>query len=141
KDPEALFDTFDQHAFAAASLGQVHRATLKTGERVAVKIQYPGIARTIDADMRNLAALLFPHRLGKDWKFIKANFDDIQQHLEAEVDYQREAENLRKAKALFKPEDGIAVPRVYDAFSSNRVLTMEFIPGLHLDDFLNTRPS
>jgi aarF domain-containing kinase len=119
----------------------VHRATLKTGEQVAVKIQYPGIARTIDADMRNLAAVLFPARLGKDWKFMKANFEDIQRHLTAEVDYQREAENLRRAKVLFKREDGIVVPQVYDLFSTNRVLTMEFLPGLHLDAFLNMKPS
>jgi aarF domain-containing kinase len=56
---EELFAEFDKEAFAAASLGQVHRARLKTGESVAVKLQYPGIARTIDADFRNLSTLLF----------------------------------------------------------------------------------
>ena len=67
-DPEELFESFETKAFAAASLGQVHFARLKSGETVAVKIQYPGIARTIDADVRNLRALLFPIRLGKDWE-------------------------------------------------------------------------
>lgn len=141
KDPEDLFASFEHQAFAAASLGQVHRATLKTGEQVAVKIQYPGIARTIDSDMRNLNAMLFPHRLGRDWKYMKANFEDIQEHMKAEIDYQHEAENLRKAAALFKPEEGIVIPRLYDEYSSKRILTMDFIPGLHLEAFLATKPS
>ena len=69
-DPQDLFESFDQLPFAAASIGQVHRARLKTGEQVALKIQYPGIARAIDSDLRNLGALLFPARLGKDWEKI-----------------------------------------------------------------------
>jgi aarF domain-containing kinase len=140
-DPAEVFASFDKEAFAAASLGQVHRATLKSGEAVAVKVQYPGIARTIDADFRNLAALLFPLRLGKDWESVKAHFEEIQRMLNQEVDYAQEAENLREARALFQPEDGIVVPRVYAEYSTRRVLTMEYLPGLHLKDFLTTDPS
>jgi aarF domain-containing kinase len=66
EDPEKIFGSFEKDAFAAASIGQVHRARLKSGEHVAIKVQYPGIARTIDADFRTLGALLFPARLGKD---------------------------------------------------------------------------
>ena len=68
KDPEEVFDDFETKAFAAASLGQVHRARLKgSGQQVAIKIQYPGIARTIRDDFRNMKALAFPMRLGGDW--------------------------------------------------------------------------
>ena len=141
KDPEELFATFETEAFAAASLGQVHLARLKSGEHVAVKIQYPGIARTIDADFRNLGALLFPLRLGKDWEYLSRQFEEVHRMLQQETDYQREAESLIRARDLFKPEDGIVVPQVYKQFSSKRVLTTEYIPGTHIDDFLAPNPS
>jgi aarF domain-containing kinase len=140
-DPAHVFASFETEAFAAASLGQVHRATLKSGEKVAVKIQYPGIARTIDADFRNLAALLFPLRLGRGWESIQASFEEIRSMLRQEVDYEREADNLRQVAALFHPEDGIVVPRVYPEYSTQRVLTTAYLPGLHLKDFLATDPS
>jgi aarF domain-containing kinase len=140
-DPAEVFASFEQEAFAAASLGQVHRATLKSGEKVAVKIQYPAIARTIDADFRNLAALLFPLRLGKGRESIQASFEEIRSMLQQEVDYEREAENLRQVAALFQPEDGIVVPRVYPQYSTKRILTAEYLPGVHLKDFLATDPS
>src|SRR5579864_1466531 len=76
-DPEHLFAAFDKRAFAAASLGQVHRARLHSGEEVAVKIQYPGIARTIQADFRNLFLFMLPARLGKDWESTKDQFEDL----------------------------------------------------------------
>jgi predicted unusual protein kinase regulating ubiquinone biosynthesis (AarF/ABC1/UbiB family) len=141
KEPEELFASFDKEAFAAASLGQVHRARLRTGEDVAVKIQYPGIARTIDADFRNLGALLFPLRLSADWEFVKAQFEEIRRMLNQEVDYRQEAASTRQARALFQPEDGIVVPEVYDDYSSQRVLTTGFLSGRHLGDFLATNPS
>jgi len=141
KDPEELFQSFEKEAFAAASLGQVHRARLKSGEPVAVKIQYPGIARTIDADFRNLSALLLPLRLGKNWDSLKAQFEEIRRMLNQEVDYLQEAESQRSAAQLFAPEDGIVVPRVYPEYSGKRVLTTEYFQGLHLPAYLATNPS
>jgi aarF domain-containing kinase len=139
-DPQDLFDSFDQHAFAAASIGQVHRARLKSGEQVAIKIQYPGIARAIDSDLRNLGALLFPARLGKDWENTKAQFDEIHRMLKLEVDYDHEAQNMRHVRKLFRAEDGIVVPEVYDRYSTKRVLTTEYIPGVHLNEFMASKP-
>ena len=138
---EELFREFDKEAFAAASLGQVHRARLKSGERVAVKIQYPGIARTVDADFRNLSALLLPMRLGRDWEFAKAQFEDIRRMMSQEVDYEQEAESTRAARSLFSAEDGIVIPEVYPEYSGKRVLTTEFIDGVHLRGYLATNPS
>lgn len=140
-DPENVFAEFDKHAFAAASLGQVHRARLKTGEEVAIKIQYPGIARTIREDFRNLLAFLLPARLTKDWENTKDQFEDLRMRLEQETDYELEASNLEKARALFREDDGILVPRVVPQFSTSRVLTMERIGGVHLDRFLAREPS
>jgi aarF domain-containing kinase len=140
-DVDEVFGSFGKDAFAAASVGQVHRAKLKSGEDVAVKVQYPGIAKTIDADFRNLDALLFPLRLTKDWDSIQVAFGEIRRMLNEEVDYVQEAANLHQARALFQPEDGIVVPQVYPGYSTKRVLTAEYLPGLHLNDFLATNPS
>src|SRR5207249_61062 len=139
-DPEELFAEFDTTAFAAASLGQVHRARLRTGEEVAVKIQYPGIARTIREDFRNLLTLLLPARLGKDWESTKAQLDELRVQLEEETDYEREARCLTKARSLFREEDGIVVPRVYREFTTARVLTMEYVRGAHLREYLADGP-
>jgi len=119
----------------------VHRATLKTGEDVVVKIQYPGIARTIRDDFRNLMLLLLPARLTRDWEVTKDQFDDLRLRLEQETDYLREAAMLQKVRSLFHEDDNIVVPRGYPQLSTSRVLTMERLPGIHLDDFLATNPS
>ena len=140
-DPEELFESFETKAFAAASLGQVHLARLKSGETVAVKIQYPGIARTIDADVRNLRALLFPLSLGKDWDNLRRQVGEVHRMLQLETDYEHEAESLRRARGFFNSGDGIVVPEVYEKYSTKRVLTMEYIPGLLFNDFLAQNPS
>ena len=140
-DPQNVFAEFDQRAFAAASLGQVHKARLKTGEDAAIKIQYPGIARTIREDFRNLLPFLLPARLSKDWENTKDQFDDLRLRLERETDYELEAANLQKARALFHEDDGIVIPRVYPHFSTARVLTMERLEGVHIDGFLARNPS
>ena len=140
-DPENLFAAFETRAFAAASLGQVHRARLHSGETVAVKIQYPGIARTITEDFRNLNLFLLPGRLTKDWDSVKAQMEDVRMRLEQETDYELEAGMLTKVWPLFNEEDGIVVPRVYPELSTARVLTMSWIDGVHLDEFLRGQPS
>lgn len=141
KDPQELFEEFDTHAFAAASLGQVHRARLKTGEEVAVKIQYPNIGQTIRDDFRNMSAILLPMRLHRDWDNIKEQLDDISESLTLETDYINEAQMLRIARSSFHKDEGIVVPRVHDQLSTNRILTMDYIEGDHLDAFLSTNPS
>ncbi|MCP5117006.1 MAG: AarF/ABC1/UbiB kinase family protein, partial [bacterium] len=110
-EPEEIFDDFETKAFAAASLGQVHRARLKgSRERVAIKIQYPSIGRTIRDDFQNLKTLIFPMRLSGDWDNMKLLFEGVRTMLERETDYLREAENLRQARAVFSDEDGIVIP-------------------------------
>jgi predicted unusual protein kinase regulating ubiquinone biosynthesis (AarF/ABC1/UbiB family) len=140
-DPEEVFASFETRPFAAASLGQVHRARLKSGETVAVKIQYPSIGTTIRSDFRNLFALMSPLRLTKDWENLKEQFGDLERVLDQETDYEREAEMLRQARSWFREDDRIVVPRVFDRYSTRRVLTMEYLDGIHINDFLATNPS
>jgi hypothetical protein len=140
-DPEEVFAEFEPRAFAAASLGQVHRARLKSGAAVAVKVQYPGIAASVRADFRNLLALMSPLRVSKDWDNFKAQLEDLCRVLEWETDYEKEAENQRRARALFREDDRIVVPRVCEQHSTRRVLTMDLLEGSHVDDFLAGNPS
>lgn len=141
QEPEEAFATFDTRAFAAASLGQVHRAVLKSGREVAVKVQYPAIGRTIRSDFRSLSAFMMPLRLGRGWEPVKAQVEDIRRVIEQETDYQREAECQRRARSLFHEDDAIVVPRVHDELSTRRVLTMDFLDGVHIRDFLAGNPS
>lgn len=140
-DPENIFAEFDKRAFAAASLGQVHRARLKSGEEVAIKIQYPGIARTVREDFRNLQTFLLPARLTRDWESTKDQFEDLRMRLGQETEYELEASNLQKVRPLFHEDDEIVVPRVYTQFSTSRVLTMERLGGVHIDGYLSRDPS
>jgi predicted unusual protein kinase regulating ubiquinone biosynthesis (AarF/ABC1/UbiB family) len=140
-DPENLFAAFEKRAFAAASLGQVHAARLRTGENVAVKIQYPGIARAIGEDLRNLGIFLLAGRLNKDWDHLKSQMEDFSLRLEKETDYATEAATLMRVRSLFRESDGIVVPSVYPQLCTPRVLTMERLEGVHLDKFLEGNPS
>jgi aarF domain-containing kinase len=140
-DPESVFAWFDTHAFAAASLGQVHRARLKTGQDVAVKIQYPGMARAIREDFRNFFLALVTGRLNKDWQNTKDQFHDLRARLEQETDYVAEAAVQEQVRSLFREDDGIVVPRVYPEYSTARILTMELLEGVHIDKFMARDPS
>lgn len=141
RDPEDVFAEFDTNAMAAASLGQVHRARLRSGEQVAVKIQYPGIARAIQTDFRNMLALLTPMRLSGDWDNLRMVFDDARQMVEMETDYEREATFLERARAAFHDDEDIVIPKPHRAYSSKRVLVMDHLDGVHIDRYLATNPS
>jgi aarF domain-containing kinase len=134
------FAAFETRAFAAASLGQVHRARLHSGEDVAVKVQYPGIARTIRQDFRNLFFFLLPARFSRDWENTRQQFEDLRIRLERETDYEQEAAMQERVRRQFRDEDGIVVPRVYREYSTGRVLTMDYLAGKTLDQFVATNP-
>jgi predicted unusual protein kinase regulating ubiquinone biosynthesis (AarF/ABC1/UbiB family) len=140
-DPEELFLEFEGEAFAAASLGQVHRARLKTGEEVAVKVQYPNIARTIQADLANLRLLAKPMRLSVEWPFVMDLIEDVESTLVLETDYVHEAEMTERVRQVLSDMDDVVVPRVHKELSSSRVLTLDFIPGIHLTEFRKSNPS
>lgn len=135
-EPEDVFADFDRKPFAAASLGQVHRARLKTGGDVAVKIQYPHMAETIRSDIRNLRMTM---GLARDWD--EHSLAEIETMLNREIDYIREAAHCREIGKHFAPGDNLAVPKIFNSYSGRRVLTMEYLPGGHLDKFLAGNPN
>jgi predicted unusual protein kinase regulating ubiquinone biosynthesis (AarF/ABC1/UbiB family) len=135
--PEELFASFNTKAFAAASLGQVHTATTHDGETLAVKIQYPGISDTIDSDIRMIKGLVRPLQKSN---IMLEGLKEIRARLVEETDYALEAENLnwfRKHLQINK----VRIPKVYENLSTNKVLSMEKLPGVHLKDWLETDPS
>ncbi|KAK3308195.1 ABC1 family-domain-containing protein [Chaetomium strumarium] len=132
-----LFDEFEDKPIAAASIGQVHRATLKpNGARVAVKIQFPGVADSINSDLDNLAILLAATKLLPKGLYLNKTIDNARTELAWECDYEREAQCAERYRELLSasassPEDAIfSVPRIYRSASGKHVLTMEFMDGL-----------
>lgn len=140
QEPEDIFASFDRHAFAAASLGQVHRARLHEGTEVVVKIQYPDIARTIEADFTSLSILLQTMRFKGDFKYLRSHVNDAKEVILQEVDYLHEAAYMEKNRLAFTGSK-IVVPRSYPEYSSAKVLTMDYLPGEHLQTFLEKNPS
>ncbi|KAK0101010.1 hypothetical protein ONS95_013001 [Cadophora gregata] len=128
----AMFSSFDEKPLAAASIGQVHSAVLKSnGARVAVKIQYPGVADSIDSDLNNLALLLTASRLLPKGLFLDKTIANARTELAWECDYAREAECGRRFERLLADEkDVFIVPKFYSEASGKQVLTMEFMDGI-----------
>jgi predicted unusual protein kinase regulating ubiquinone biosynthesis (AarF/ABC1/UbiB family) len=139
--PEARFRFVEQTAFAAASLGQVHRAELASGERVAVKVQYPGVAETVRQDVRNVKALLRVFAaIARDIMRQDVDPDEVAAELEArldeELDYLHEAENIERFRALLAGDREVKIPRVHAGLTTRRVLTMEYLDGYPIQDIM-----
>jgi predicted unusual protein kinase regulating ubiquinone biosynthesis (AarF/ABC1/UbiB family) len=139
RPPEEVFRTFENEPFAAASLGQVHRAVTRDGKRVAVKIQYPGIRAAIAGDFKLVRRLAGTARL--TGHVPEAVVDETEQQIMAEIDYRREADNLDFFRARLGPLSYVTVPVVYREYSSDRVLTMSLLGGEHLETYLARQPS
>ena len=124
-----VFSDFDERAFAAASIGQIHRARTVDGDEVVVKVQYPGVADAVETDLRN-AMLLVPlvKRLapGLDAKALAA---EMRERIGEELDYELEAQNQRRIARLMRGHPFISVPRVHTELSSRRVLVSEYVEG------------
>jgi predicted unusual protein kinase regulating ubiquinone biosynthesis (AarF/ABC1/UbiB family) len=138
-EPEEIFKEFTPAPFAAASLGQVHHAVTREGERVAVKVQYPGIRQSIANDFKLFRAVSKPAQASGH--IPKAAIDEMEQQILAETDYKREADNIEFFEKQLAPLPFVNVPSVLRAYSSDKVITMSLMRGHHLEDFLATRPS
>jgi predicted unusual protein kinase regulating ubiquinone biosynthesis (AarF/ABC1/UbiB family) len=142
--PDELFASFEPQAFAAASLGQVHAATLHNGQAVAVKLQYPGMQASITSDLGLLRTLLRTLGAGTDVlprpEVVDAMLHTISSTLHEELDYGHEAAQLQWFATHLQLPD-VVVPQAVPERSSTRVLTMQRLYGLHLDAWLATHPT
>jgi predicted unusual protein kinase regulating ubiquinone biosynthesis (AarF/ABC1/UbiB family) len=130
---ERVFSDFDERAFAAASIGQVHRATTVDGDDVVVKIQYPGVAEAVETDLRN-AMLLLPlvKRLAPGLD-AKAMAVEMRERIGEELDYELEAQNQRRIERLMRGHPFVRVPRVRLDLSTRRVLVSEYVEGARFE--------
>ena len=134
--PDEVFAEFDEEPIAAASIGQVYRAVLKSGEPVAVKIQYPGIAKAIESDLKNLHLLEQVMRASTFGRLdVQRSLHDVRAKIEEELDYGVEAANQRRFAALYAGHPTIVIPRVFEGYSRKRVLTTELLQGRTYQQF------
>ncbi|MFT5142975.1 MAG: putative unusual protein kinase regulating ubiquinone biosynthesis (AarF/ABC1/UbiB family) [Rhodothermales bacterium] len=131
-----LFAEFDPVAVAAASIGQVHRAVLKDGRVAAVKIQYPNVRDTIDADLRIARGLASRVVKGNVEPFI----EEIRSMMLLETDYENEGRNMEFFAAQYNNAQ-ISTPRLIPELSSGNVLTMTFLEGVHIQEFMDREPA
>lgn len=124
---------FEERPFAAASIGQVHLARMKGGREVAMKIQYPGVAQSINSDVNNLMAVLNMSNVLPEGLFPEHLIDVLRRELALECDYQREAACARKFRELLKDHPFFYVPEIVDELCSPHVLTTELVSGFPLD--------
>lgn len=131
------FSSFDEQPLAAASIGQVHKAKMPDGKNVVVKIQRPGIQRTIKVDleiMMHLAGLMELHLEGWDIQRPTRIVEEFARTLEKELDYTLEAAHMERFARQFEDEPAVYVPQVYREATTSRVLTMEHISGIKASD-------
>lgn len=126
-------ESFEERPFAAASIGQVHLARTKDGREVAMKIQYPGVAQSIDSDVNNLMTVLKMSNALPEGLFPEHLIDVMRKELTLECDYVREAQCAKKFRELLKDHPFFYVPEVIDELSSNHILTTELVSGFPLD--------
>ncbi|MGN6215718.1 MAG: ABC1 kinase family protein [Solirubrobacterales bacterium] len=129
-----LFAEFEQEAFAAASIGQVHRAELLDGRQVAVKIQYPGIAEALDADLRNAGTIVRLARAIAPGLDAKAIAEELRERVMEELDYEYEAQNQRAFSRAYREHPFIYVPEVVTRLSRRRVLVTELVEGMGFEE-------
>lgn len=126
-----IFTSFEPEPFAAASIGQVHRAVLPDGQAVVVKVQYPGVDQACESDLKQVRlALRLMGVLKIDKKLQDQLFQEIQDSLSAELNYEIEAQNLEVFKTFHEQlDDQVIIPTVYKQYSSRRVLTLSLEQG------------
>jgi predicted unusual protein kinase regulating ubiquinone biosynthesis (AarF/ABC1/UbiB family) len=125
-----VFSEFNEEPIAAASIGQVYRATLLDGREVAVKVQYPGVAAAVRSDMQNLGLILRLAKRIAPGMDAKAVGGEIRDRIEEELDYELEAQNQRSLARIYRGHPFIVVPGVVTSLSRERVLVTEFVEGI-----------
>ncbi|PUB18620.1 ABC1 kinase family protein [Yoonia sediminilitoris] len=131
------FKNFDVRPIAAASIGQVHKARLKDGRELAIKVQYPGVAKSIDSDVANVGALIRMSGLLPKGFALSPYLEEGRKQLHEETDYTREAAQLARFGALLSKEPAFVVPDVHHDWSTPEILAMGFVPGLPIEQAAN----
>jgi predicted unusual protein kinase regulating ubiquinone biosynthesis (AarF/ABC1/UbiB family) len=131
---ESLFEDFEHDAAAAASIGQVHRATLPDGREVAVKVQYPGVARALRADLQNAGMLMRMAKALAPGLDAKSAAAELRERVLEELDYEYEAQNQRTFARAYRGHPFIYVPDVITRLSTSRVLVAEWVDGMTFEE-------
>jgi len=132
-----VFDDFDEEPIAAASIGQVYRARLTDGREVAVKVQYPGVAAAVRADMQNLGLILRLIKRIAPGMDPKAIGEEIRDRVQEELDYELEASNQRTLARIYRGHPFIVIPDVVTSLSHERVMVSEFVRGTGFEELRN----
>ncbi|WP_162419170.1 ABC1 kinase family protein [Cyclobacterium roseum] len=136
--PETLFDTFTPSAVNAASIGQVHRAS-KDGKLFAVKIQYPGVASSVRSDLKLVKPFAL-RLLNMNERELDHYMEEVEEKLLEETDYELEVRRSKEISAACSHIENLKFPNYYEELSSPRIITMDWMEGLHLREWLATAP-
>lgn len=139
KTPEQIYDKFNSVSSNAASIGQVHEAWLN-GNKLAVKIQYPGVADSISSDLKLVKPFAF-RLLGMSEKELNTYVKEVEERLLEETDYELEVRRSIQFSEACKNLDNVVFPSYYPELSGKRIITMGWLQGMHLKEFLKTNPS
>ena len=139
KSPDQIYDKFNLKSTNAASIGQVHQAELN-GKKLAVKIQYPGVGDSISSDLKLVKPFAF-RLLGMSEKELDVYMQEVEERLLEETDYELEVRRSIEFSTACSKLDHVVFPKYYPELSSKRIITMDWIEGKHLREFLETNPS
>ncbi len=139
KSPDKIYDRFNMVSSNAASIGQVHKAELN-GKELAVKIQYPGVAESISSDLKLVKPFAF-RLLGMSEKELEVYLKEVEQKMLEETDYELELERSQKFASACAHLSNLVFPNYYPELSSQRIITMDWMDGKHLKEFLAENPS
>lgn len=139
KNPGEIYDKFNIRSTNAASIGQVHQAELK-GKKLAVKIQYPGVADSISSDLKLVKPIAFS-MLGMSGKELDVYMQEVEERLLEETDYELEVRRSIEFSNACSVLDNVVFPKYYPELSSKRIITMDWLEGMHLREFLAINPS
>jgi len=139
KSPEQVFDKFKLTSTNAASIGQVHEAELN-GKKLAIKIQYPGVGDSISSDLKLVKPFAF-RLLGMSERELNIYIKEVEERLLEETDYVLEVKRSIEITSACKDLENVVFPTYYPELSGKRVITMDWVEGLHLKEFLKTNPS
>ncbi|WP_296705134.1 AarF/ABC1/UbiB kinase family protein [Algoriphagus sp.] len=139
KSPDQIFETFTKSAVNAASIGQVHKAT-QSGKPLAVKIQYPGVADSVSSDLKLVRPFAL-RLLNMNERELDHYMAEVEEKLLEETDYILEIQRSREISTACSHIPNLKFPTYYDEYSSDRIITMDWIQGLHMKEWLDSNPS